>query len=299
MFLPSSSSSSWASWLGLDEDDDGDDEDGLSLSADGLNDFLARVDLVGVGPVHVVFFFLLYGQTDTGWLEGACGIFWPVPMLVTVLVSVLVVAVVMAVSGVDGALIVVLVLVQIDRVCRADKVGGSVSGGRVAWLQDGASGAAGQVAVQRLGALGMEVDGARAARVVVVAYVAHRVVGPVERSVLGQVFSRVFYELFLGAAVVAERGAAREQPALLSGHSLGADAAKKSVVFYAFFPEVFAAISVVEVEFDGVFVEAVVFRMKFDQEFFALEAQLADFGPRKCVYFGAVLENQNAHVGHC
>lgn len=69
-------------------------------------------------------------------------------------------------------------------------------------------------------------------------------------------------------------------------------------MFDALLPEVLAIVAVVEVELDRVFVEAVVFRVQFDKELFALEAELANLSPRKRVYLGVVLKHQDSHVRH-
>ena len=69
-------------------------------------------------------------------------------------------------------------------------------------------------------------------------------------------------------------------------------------MFDAFFPKILAIVAIVKVELDRVFVEAVVLRVQFDEELFALEAQLAYLGPRERVYLGEILKDQNAHVRH-
>jgi len=40
----------------------------------------------------------------------------------------------------------------------------------------------------------------------------------------------------------------------------------------ALFPEVFAIVSILKIELDGVLVEAIVFRVEFDQKLFPLKA---------------------------
>jgi hypothetical protein len=39
-------------------------------------------------------------------------------------------------------------------------------------------------------------------------------------------------------------------------------------------------------------------RMQFDEIFFALETELSNFGPGKCVDFGEVLEDKCSHVSY-
>lgn len=187
-------------------------------------------------------------------------------------------------------------------IVRAVKVSGRVGGakrGRATAVErhdQGARRSTGQVAVETLragyGAASSSTTGAE------LTYTPHRMIRPIERTIFTKMFARRFDELLLRATIVAERGAAREQFALLARHALRADAAKKRMMLDALFPEVFRVVAVVKVELDRVLVEAVVFRVQFDEKLFAFEAELANFRPRERVYFGEILKHQYAHVSH-
>ena len=78
----------------------------------------------------------------------------------------------------------------------------------------------------------------------------------------------------------------------------GADASEERVMLDALLPEALAVVAILEIELDGVLVEAVVFRVQFHEELFASKAQLSYFGPGERVDLGVALEDEYAHVGH-
>ncbi len=65
---------------------------------------------------------------------------------------------------------------------------------------------------------------------------------------------------------------------------------EKRVMFDTDLPKALAVVPIVEIEFDGVFVEAIVFRMQFDEKLFPLETYFTNFRPGKSVDFRIVLK---------
>jgi hypothetical protein len=124
------------------------------------------------------------------------------------------------------------------------------------------------------------------------------VIRTIERAIFAEIFARRFDQLLLSATIVAIGRATREQFALLSRHPLRGYAAKERMMLDALLPERLGCVTLLKVELDGVLVEAIVFRVEFDEEFLAFEGEFAYFGPGECVDFGQVLKDEYAHVGH-